>query len=60
LYFPVYSYGVSAQVRGVSMGPIFESSDRFSTLNEWFLVARSQLEELEPTSAPEFDPTTTP
>lgn len=62
LFFPVYSYGISAQVRGVSVGPLFQSSDRFATLNEWFLVARSQLEELEPTAQPEIDlqPTDTP
>lgn len=60
LYFPVYSYAVSAQVRGISMGPLFQSSDRFATLNEWFLVARSQLEELEPTSAPQVDSTQVP
>lgn len=53
LYFPVYSYGVSAQVRGVSVGPLFQPSDRFATLYEWFLVARSQLDELEPTAQPE-------
>lgn len=60
LFFPVYSYGISAQVRGVSVGPLFQSSDRFATLSEWFLVARSQLEELEPTAQPEFDVTQTP
>jgi peptide/nickel transport system substrate-binding protein len=60
LYFPIYNYAVSAQVRGVSLGPIFQSSDRFATINEWFLVARSQLEELEPTSAPEIDSTQVP
>ncbi|MEX1071707.1 MAG: peptide ABC transporter substrate-binding protein [Anaerolineales bacterium] len=60
LYFPVYNYAVSVLVRGVSVGPIFQSSDRFATLNEWFLVAGSQVEELEPTPQPEFlEPTAT-
>ncbi|QYK50807.1 MAG: hypothetical protein KF701_10470 [Anaerolineales bacterium] len=53
LYFPVYSYGVSALVRGVSVGPLYQTSDRFATLPEWFLVARGQLDELEPTSQPQ-------
>jgi peptide/nickel transport system substrate-binding protein len=48
LYFPVYNYAVSAQVRGVSLGPLYQSSDRFATLAEWFLVARSQAD-LDPT-----------
>lgn len=60
LFFPVYNYAVSVLVRGVSVGPMFQSSDRFTTLNEWFLVAGSQVEELEPTPQPEFlDPTPT-
>lgn len=53
LYYPVYSYGVSSLVRGVSMGPLYQTSDRFTTLHEWFLVARSQLDELEPTAQPQ-------
>ncbi len=39
LYYPVYNYAVSAQVNGVSVGPLYESSDRLSTLPQWFLVA---------------------
>lgn len=53
LYFPIYNYAISSQVRGVSVGPIFQSSDRFANINEWFLVARGQAEELDPTPQPE-------
>jgi peptide/nickel transport system substrate-binding protein len=61
LYFPVYSYAISVQVRGVSMGPIFQSSDRFATLTQWFLVTASQVNELEPTVLPEIsEPSQTP
>ena len=60
LFFPVYSYAVSAQVRGVSVGPIFQSSDRFATINQWFLVASSQLQELEPSPRPEIVEPTNP
>ena len=60
LFFPVYSYAVSAQVRGVSVGPIFQSSDRFATINQWFLVASSQLQELEPSPRPEIIEPTNP
>lgn len=48
LYFPVYNYAVSSQVLGVSVGPLYQSSDRLGSINEWFLVARSTLEEVEP------------
>lgn len=53
LYFQVYDFAISSQVRGVSIGPIFQSSDRFATIMEWFLVARSAAEELDATSLPE-------
>ncbi|MFC2025790.1 peptide ABC transporter substrate-binding protein [Chloroflexota bacterium] len=39
LLFPVYTYGIDAQVQGVSMGPIFTPSDRFDTIASWFLNA---------------------
>jgi peptide/nickel transport system substrate-binding protein len=45
LYYPVYNYAVSAQVNGVSVGPLYESSDRLSTLREWFLVAGGVVDE---------------
>ncbi|HAL16270.1 MAG TPA: hypothetical protein DCP32_05820 [Anaerolineaceae bacterium] len=40
LYYPVYNYGVDRQVQGVRMGPLLDTSDRFATVLEWFLVAR--------------------
>ena len=32
LYYPVYTYGVDAQVKGVRMWPLFDSSARFNTI----------------------------
>lgn len=40
LYYPVYTYAVDRQVQGVQMGPLFDSSDRFATVQNWFLIAR--------------------
>jgi peptide/nickel transport system substrate-binding protein len=37
LYYPVYNYAVDKQVLGVRMGPLFDPSDRFSTMTEWYL-----------------------
>ncbi len=37
LYYPVYTYAVDRQVQGVQMGPLFDGSDRFNTVTEWFL-----------------------
>lgn len=40
LYYPVYSYAVNKQIQGVRMGPLFDSSDRFATIDQWFIAAR--------------------
>ncbi len=53
LYYPVYSYGVSQQVLGVQMPPLFDTSDRFLTISEWYLVTRRGAEQApEATVAP--------
>ncbi|MBI9046122.1 MAG: peptide ABC transporter substrate-binding protein [Anaerolineaceae bacterium] len=41
LYFPIYSFAVDQQVQNVRVGPIFDSSDRYSTVLDWFLVTTS-------------------
>lgn len=46
LYYPVYSFGVDAQVLGVQVGPLFDKSDRFAVMSEWYLVTRRSLETL--------------
>lgn len=43
LYYPVYSYAVDAQVQGVSVGPLFDPSDRFNTITQWFLVTKRSM-----------------
>ncbi len=37
LYHPMYTYAVNEQVQGVRMGPLFDTSDRFATLQSWYL-----------------------
>ncbi len=39
LYYPMYTYGVDAQVQGVRIGPLFDTPDRFASVNDWFLYA---------------------
>ena len=39
LFYPVYSYAVDAQVQGVRIGSFFDPSDRFNTINSWYLLA---------------------
>ncbi|NWF64662.1 MAG: peptide ABC transporter substrate-binding protein [Chloroflexi bacterium] len=55
LYYPVYSYGVDAQVQGVQVAPMYDVSDRLALIREWYLVTRRTLEE-----QTEAAPTTTP
>jgi peptide/nickel transport system substrate-binding protein len=54
LYYPVYSYGVDTQVQGVQVASvIYDTSDRFALINEWYLVTRRALEQTpEPTIQP--------
>jgi peptide/nickel transport system substrate-binding protein len=44
LFFPVYSFGVDQQVQGVQLPPLFDFSDRFSNITDWYLVTRRTLE----------------
>lgn len=53
LYYPVYSYGVDSQVQGVQLAPMYDISDRFALLTEWYLVTRRTLEQTPaPATAP--------
>ncbi len=52
LFYPVYTYAVDAQVGGIRLGPIFDLSDRFRTINRWFLVAQPRAMPLTPTATP--------
>ena len=53
LYYPVYTYGVDVRMRGVQLPPLFETSDRFNNVSDWYLVTRRELDQTsEPTAAP--------
>jgi peptide/nickel transport system substrate-binding protein len=52
LYYPVYTYAVDRQVQGVRVGPLFDPSDRFGNLTEWYLVAQAVKETPTNTPAP--------
>jgi peptide/nickel transport system substrate-binding protein len=45
LYHPVYSYGIDAEVQGVTVGPLLDPSDRFGSILSWYLLARRSLSE---------------
>ena len=52
LFFPVYSYGVDKQVNGVSIGPIFDPSDRFNNITSWYLITGPAQGSVTPTPTP--------
>lgn len=53
LYYPVYNYGVDAQVHGVQIASLYDTSDRLAFINQWYLVTRRALQQTPvPTAAP--------
>jgi peptide/nickel transport system substrate-binding protein len=45
LFYPVYSFGVDAKVQGVQLPPLFDYSDRYANVAEWFLITRRAIEQ---------------
>lgn len=39
LFYPMYTYGVSSQVEGVRIGPVFEPADRLKTITDWYFFS---------------------
>jgi peptide/nickel transport system substrate-binding protein len=39
LFYPIYNYAVDEQIQGVTMGPLYDPSDRLVTAPQWFLLA---------------------
>ncbi len=43
LYYPVYTYGVDSVIQGIRVGPLFDTSDRFANITEWYLVRSERI-----------------
>jgi peptide/nickel transport system substrate-binding protein len=39
LFYPVYNYAVSTDIKGINFGPIFEPGDRFNNVYEWYILS---------------------
>lgn len=48
LYFPVYNYAITREIQGVTLGALYDPSDRFNQIASWFLVAGVPAEEIAP------------
>ena len=57
LFYPVSSYAVDKQVQGISIGPLYDSSDRLANIADWFLVAKKAAATPAGTVAPSTVPT---
>lgn len=40
LFYPVYTFGIDARVRGVQLAPLLTPSDRFRNLAQWYLKTK--------------------
>ncbi len=38
--YPVYSYAIDRLVHGVQLGPMSQASDRFRTIDQWYVATR--------------------
>jgi len=54
LYYPIYTYAVDRSVQGVTIGPMYDASDRFNYVESWYLIAKK------PNTVPTVSPTATP
>ncbi len=45
LYYPMYTFGVHADVQGIRTGPMFDPSDRFANIQNWFLFSERMVVE---------------
>jgi peptide/nickel transport system substrate-binding protein len=39
LFYPVYTYAISNDIKGISFGPIFEPADRFNNVQNWYILS---------------------
>ncbi|HCU58227.1 MAG TPA: hypothetical protein DF984_08430 [Anaerolineaceae bacterium] len=54
LFYPVYTYAISSDIKGINFGPIFEPSDRFNNVYEWYIISgREMLSDETVTDTPE-------
>ncbi|HBG74386.1 MAG: hypothetical protein A2X25_13785 [Chloroflexi bacterium GWB2_49_20] len=48
LYYPVFTFGVDNQVSGIQVAPLYEISERFNGISDWYLVTRRAIENVQP------------
>jgi peptide/nickel transport system substrate-binding protein len=56
LYYPVYTFAVTREIRDIRVGPFFDPSDRFNNITEWNLFTIPRV----PAPAVDANPTISP
>jgi peptide/nickel transport system substrate-binding protein len=52
LFYPVYTFAVDTQIQGVRTGPLFDMSDRYAHITNWYLFVEQTGEDVDTTSTP--------
>ncbi len=42
LFYPVYTYAVTEDVNGISLGPLFEPCERFNNVHDWYILSTTE------------------
>lgn len=53
LFYPIYTYAITDVINGIGFGPIFDPSDRFNNVDEWYILSSTEklpTETIEPDS----------
>ena len=41
LFYPVYNFAIDNSIQGIRLGAMYDPSDRFWNVGEWFLLAQT-------------------
>jgi peptide/nickel transport system substrate-binding protein len=56
LYYHVYNFAIDSEFQGVTIGPMFDPSNRFNTIQQWYLIERIGLQPEEEISPEQTTP----
>ncbi|NMB57855.1 MAG: hypothetical protein GYA12_01695, partial [Chloroflexi bacterium] len=51
LFYPMFTWGADNAIGGIRMGPLYDTSDRFNNIQDWYLVLKPVIKNT-PTPAP--------
>ncbi len=42
LFYPTYTYAITDDINGINLGPIFDPSDRFYNVHQWYILTKTE------------------